>query len=412
MKLLLTANGITNDAIKNELERLLGKPFEEARCALVPTAIHAERGDKRWKLASASELMAMNWQQLEIIDIAISSKEDFASVIADSDMVMFGGGNPQYLYSKIVEKFSPDEFRQLMKDKVWVGASAGSMILSPNIYLDRAWEFYGEQPPELPNDGLGWVDFYTLPHFDGSEFATGLCKNSGVHVYALGDGNALSLNSCGSKPSIIEEPRWEVFGRTKENRRIIFIGGASAVGKTTIAKKLGKHLGLPWFSADYIHDIALTMQDSKDSPVTVGIRETSAEEFYEKHSIQEVVESEVAISHETWRGIQALIDSGFEGIIEGVALLPGLISTLEAEADVQAIFLTNEDEDAILQVAREQGIWDLPHLYSDETKQKEVEFVLAYNKLLKEEAAKYNYPTVAVERTEADLEKVLELLNN
>jgi len=211
MKLLLTSNGITNDAIKSELEHLLGKPFDQTKCVLVPTAIHAERGDKRWKLAQSSELMAMGWQQLEITDVAIASKEEFSRVVTDSDLIVFGGGNPNYLYTKIIEKFTNEEFRVLLENKVWMGSSAGSMILSPQTYINRGWEHYGEQPPELPNDGLGWIDFYTLPHFDGSEFATNLCKDSGVSVYALGDGNALSLQSCTATPKVIEEPRWELF---------------------------------------------------------------------------------------------------------------------------------------------------------------------------------------------------------
>lgn len=211
MKLLLTSAGITNHAIRTELERLLGKSFEEASCVLVPTAIHAERGDKRWKLSNSAEIMAINWKKIEIVDIAVSSKQEFAHVVRSSDAVIFGGGNPNFLYAKITEKFSNQEFKALMTAKVWVGISAGSMITSPRTYFDRAWEFYGEQKEE-DNEGLGWIDFYTLPHFDGNDFARKICSESGEVVYALGDENALSIDSLESQPRIIEEPRWETFG--------------------------------------------------------------------------------------------------------------------------------------------------------------------------------------------------------
>lgn len=410
MKLLLTSNGLTNEAIKRELERLLGKPFSESRCVLVPTAIHAERGDKRWKLAQSSELMAMGWDQLEIMDVSVATTEECIRLVTDSDLVVFGGGNPNFLHTKIIEKFTNQEFRDLMQDKVWLSSSAGSMILSPKIYIDRGWEFYGEQPPELSNEGLGWVDFCTLPHYDASTFASELCQNAGIPTYALGDGNALSLEQLDATPRVIEESRWELFGANQGTRQIILIGGASTVGKTTLAKKLGRELNLPWFSTDFIHDMTLAGHGLTEASEIVRIRQTSAEEFYATNTIDEVVASEIAISHETLPGIQALIDSGFVGIIEGVAILPELVSQLETDATVTAFFLTNEDRPAILQVAREQGIWDLPHLYSDETKHKEVDFVVAYNTHITQEAERLGYPTITATRTEQDLEQARALL--
>lgn len=196
-------------------------------------------------------------------------------------------------------------------------------------------------------------------------------------------------------------------------QKIIFIGGPSASGKTTIASRLGGLLDMSWLSADYIHDMSLAIGDKKYSPETFRIREYSAKEFYEQHSIQEVVDSEVAISHETWRGIQALIDAGYSGIIEGVAVIPELVASLEnKEIDVRAVYLTNEDRAAIHKIAFERGIWAPAHMYDDEVKEKEADFALGYNDYLKNEAEKYGYPTVAVNRNDADLDKVLILLKH
>lgn len=164
MKLLLTSAGITNNSIRTELRRLLDKSFEDANCVLIPTAIHAERGDKRWKLSNSAEIMTMNWKKLEILDVAVSVKDECEMVIKDADVVIFGGGNPNFLRDKILEKFTNSEFKSLLDSKVFVGISAGSMLCSPGTYFDRAWEFYGEQK-ETDNSRLGWIDFYTLPSF-------------------------------------------------------------------------------------------------------------------------------------------------------------------------------------------------------------------------------------------------------
>ena len=192
--------------------------------------------------------------------------------------------------------------------------------------------------------------------------------------------------------------------------RVFLIGGASASGKTTLAKKLGKHLGLPWFSTDYIHDIALTMAKREDFPEAFNVRDYSAEEFYDKYSIEDVVQSEIAISHEVWPGVRTLVDSGFEGVIEGVAVIPELVNSLKDVEGIQVVYIINDNAEDIFKIAQTRGIWDLSHLYSDSVRKKEVEFVLGYNEYLKKEAEKYGYPVVVVNRDDTDLEKIINIL--
>jgi len=193
-------------------------------------------------------------------------------------------------------------------------------------------------------------------------------------------------------------------------KKVILIGGASASGKTTLTKNMGKRLDLPWLSADHIRDMVLTIGRREDFPQTFKTRDYTAEEFYEKYSIDEIVQTEITESQETWRGIEALIKSGFEGIVEGVAVLPSLVDSLEGRTDIRVVYLINENEQEILKIAQERGIWDDAHTYSDDVKKKEVQFALAYNEMLKREADKYGYPVVVVERKDGDLEKVLKVL--
>jgi len=193
-------------------------------------------------------------------------------------------------------------------------------------------------------------------------------------------------------------------------QRLIFIGGASASGKTTLAKKLGKHLGLPWLSVDYIHDMARSIGNKEATPEALAIREETAEEFYDNRTTADVVQSEITISHEMWPAIKSLVDAGYEGVIEGVAVIPELVHSLETDAEVTTLYITNEDAGAILRIAIERGIWDAAHMYPDTVKPREVEFALGYNQYLKEEAKKYGYPLVPVKRTDDDLEQVLQVL--
>jgi 2-phosphoglycerate kinase len=51
-----------------------------------------------------------------------------------------------------------------------------------------------------------------------------------------------------------------------EKRQIILIGGAPTVGKTSIAKLLSKHLGIPWISTDMIREIMRGTVDNEELP--------------------------------------------------------------------------------------------------------------------------------------------------
>lgn len=60
---------------------------------------------------------------------------------------------------------------QVKVDKPYIGESAGSIIMSPNISYAKDMDVTEKDAPQLKSfEGLGLVDFYPLPHYKSFPF--------------------------------------------------------------------------------------------------------------------------------------------------------------------------------------------------------------------------------------------------
>ena len=105
---------------------------------------------------------------------------------------------------------------ELLKDKVYVGVSAGSMITNPDLGLKISQEIYEEDMVETEElDGLNFVDFYFLPHLNSKWFKKVRKENiekigNGIDktIYALDDNSALKIID--NNIEVISEGEWFV----------------------------------------------------------------------------------------------------------------------------------------------------------------------------------------------------------
>lgn len=202
--------------------------------------------------------------------------------------------------------------------------------------------------------------------------------------------------------------------------KIILIGGAPAVGKTALAAKLSKDIGIPWISTDSIRRIMRTVAPKKDYPDLFYFTDKTPEIYLRDNSPEEVVADQNKESADVWQGIKGFIDSARDYdskitlpyIIEGVAILPGLVYKDFPDADfVKPIFLLDSNKDRIKKVIYDRGLWSEAKNYSDDVKDLEVEWVLAFNKWLKDNLKNYNYPVIEIGDKKDLVSKVKKLLN-
>jgi dipeptidase E len=170
MQLLLTSGGITNEKIADALRELIDKPIHETSLVFVPTAANVEEGDKGWLIDDLFNLKKLQFKKIDIVDISAVPKEIWLPRLEAADVFVFGGGNPYHLMEWIQKSGLGDLLPDLLKTRVYVGISAGSMVVSAKI-LSHAMQIYHEEKGQLRDmKGLGFVDFMFKAHLNSPSF--------------------------------------------------------------------------------------------------------------------------------------------------------------------------------------------------------------------------------------------------
>ncbi len=170
MRLLLTSAGIRNQSIQRALVDLLGKPISESGALCIPTASYGqpEGGpSSAWRFVSGNQpncpMTGLGWKSLGVLELTAlpSIGEDrWVPLVRQADVLLANGGDASYLSYWMQRSGLADLLPTL--DSVWVGLSAGSMVMTPSI----GEEFVGWQPPTGGDRTLGVVDFSIFPHLD------------------------------------------------------------------------------------------------------------------------------------------------------------------------------------------------------------------------------------------------------
>jgi dipeptidase E len=217
MKLLLTSGGVTNDSIRAALVDLLGKPIEEATALCIPTAQwgHPMCGPESVRRFvtddSPATMTGLGWRSvglLELTALPTLARERWEPWVRDADVLLVEGGDARFLAHWVRSSGLVDLFPSLA-DTVWVGRSAGSMVLTPRI-----GESFVQWRPEDGDRTLGVVDFSIFPHVGlfptntmaaAEEWAAGL----GNPAYALDEQSAVVVD--GDRVEVVSEGEWRQF---------------------------------------------------------------------------------------------------------------------------------------------------------------------------------------------------------
>lgn len=169
MRLLLTSAGVKNASIHDALVRLLGKPIADSTALCIPTAAYGHPmvgpGVRAWEFISGRSALPMvdlGWRSVGVLELtALPSldAEQWVPLVQEADALLVAGGDALYLAHWLRESGLADLMPTLERT-VWVGLSAGSMVMTPRIGAD----FVQWRPPTGDEDTLGVVDFSICPH--------------------------------------------------------------------------------------------------------------------------------------------------------------------------------------------------------------------------------------------------------
>jgi dipeptidase E len=218
MKLLLTSAGISNASIQNALVELLGKPVAEASALFIPTAIYGIPGhppiiQKVICGTLGDPFCQLEWKSLGVLELtALPSikPELWVPMLQQTDALLVGGGDCQYLCYWMQRSGLTTLLPELLKKMVYVGLSAGSMIMS------SYGTTYGNHTlPAETDKSLNLFNFAIHPHLDHEWFPSNslaniekLAATLKVPSYAIDDQTAIKVTD--DAIEVISEGNWKL----------------------------------------------------------------------------------------------------------------------------------------------------------------------------------------------------------
>ncbi len=223
MKLLLTDSGIRNASIRDALIDLLGKPIAECSALCIPTAGYGgPEADPvgPWRFASGqapSPMTGLGWKSVGMLELtALPSLDEalWVSWVRQADVLLVNGGDALYLGHWMRESGLADLLPSL-PDTVYVGLSAGSMVMTPRI----GEHFVDWKPPAGDDRMLGVVDFSIFPHLglpDSPEHTMAAAQRWAAEIagpaYAIDQQTAIKVVD--GAVEVVSEGHWKLFNQT------------------------------------------------------------------------------------------------------------------------------------------------------------------------------------------------------
>lgn len=201
MRLVLTSDSITNDVIANKIIEFVGKPANEIKFAIINEAYAYEFGSHKWILRNLDTIRKyFGDYNIEFVNLLALDTNKIKERIELADVIFCCGGNTEWLQT-VFEKTGFDKLlSKLLKTKVFVGTSAGSMIVGKLPSLETLNAIYEVTDLFGVEDYLAYFNFSILPHTskkyfnDRFEVCLKESKKQSYPVYSLSDTSALVID--------------------------------------------------------------------------------------------------------------------------------------------------------------------------------------------------------------------------
>ena len=156
----------------------------------------------------------LGWKSLGVLELtALPSidEEHWVPMVQETDALLVGAAIALYLCYWMRQSGLADLLPSL-RETVYVGLSAGSMVMTPNI----GEEFVGWKPPTGGDRTLGLVDFSMFPHLDHERLPENSMANAEkwaarmpVPAYAIDDQTAIKVVD--GTVEVVSEGHWKLF---------------------------------------------------------------------------------------------------------------------------------------------------------------------------------------------------------
>lgn len=156
----------------------------------------------------------LGWRSVGLLELtALPSigNQRWEPWVREADVLLVDGGDACYL-SHWMKRTGLAALLSSLPGIVWVGVSAGSMVMTPRI----GEQFVNWKPPGGNDSCLGAVDFCIFPHLENEcmpentfEHAARWAAALGLPAYAIDDQTAIGVTD--GAVNVVSEGRWKFF---------------------------------------------------------------------------------------------------------------------------------------------------------------------------------------------------------
>ena len=188
-------------------ETFAGENLEGKTVTFIPTGSLAE--NEKFYVGEARNAFEELGLVVDELELTQAAEHEIADKLRSNNYIYITGGNTFFLLQEL-KRTGADKIitEQIRNGKLYIGESAGSMIMSPNIKYVEIMDDKTKAPGLKSVDALHMVDFYPVPHYTNDPFKQTVEKiiaeyGSTLDLYPINNDQAIAVN--GTDVSILGE---------------------------------------------------------------------------------------------------------------------------------------------------------------------------------------------------------------
>lgn len=215
LRLILASSPEGVADITAKIEELVGKPASQISVAILNEASAVEEGDFRWLINGFNKVSKTFGGNIDLVNLSSLDIKIVEKRLEKFDVIWCFGGSTDWL-KVIFEKTGFEKLLpKLLKNKIWVGSSAGSCIMGKRGLWKTDSKIYSSEKYYEIKEYLTFIEAYLYPHcwgkFVSKDTPNVLIESSKKHnfpIYALSDKSAVVVEN--DKIYLIGKKAWKI----------------------------------------------------------------------------------------------------------------------------------------------------------------------------------------------------------